>query len=198
MTHGQTHDSTHHAAPDFYDAMQQGFHWSVPTHFNMAEVCSRRWAAQADAGQRIAIITHQANGMPHTHSYAELQQAADALSHVLAGLGVQRGDRILLISQNCPQWVVAFYAALRAEAAIVPINPMSTAGEIDGYQQDSGATVAFVAQEFLGNVMPCLGEGGQGLQAVVVHAYSDALPATDPDTELPEVVTEPRQQLDHA
>ena len=132
-------------------------------------------------------------------TYADLQARVNAMAGFLQKeLGVQRGDRILLISQNCPQWVVAFYAALRAEAAIVPINPMSTAGEIDGYQQDSGATVAFVAQEFLGNVMPCLGEGGQGLQAVVVHAYSDVLPPELADPDLPEVVTEPRQALSHA
>ena len=36
---------------DFYESMQNGLGWVVPDDFNMAEVCSRRWAAQPDAAQ---------------------------------------------------------------------------------------------------------------------------------------------------
>ena len=56
---------------DFYDAMQQGFGWAVPEHFNMAEVCSRRWAAHPDAAQRVAIVEHasaDASGAPLHHA----------------------------------------------------------------------------------------------------------------------------------
>lgn len=132
-------------------------------------------------------------------TYAELKRRVHAMAGFLQQhLGVKPGDRILLISQNCPQWVVAFYATLRAQAAVVPVNPMSTASEIAGFQQDSGATVAFVAQEFLANVIPCLGQNGEGLQSVLVHAYSDALPAEGADADLPEVVTASRAALPHA
>ena len=132
-------------------------------------------------------------------TYAAFQQRVTAMAGFLQRtLGVQPGDRVLLVSQNCPQWVVAFYAILRAQAAVVPVNPMSTAGEIAGYQQDSGATVAFVAQEFLANVVSCLEEHGGGLQHAVVHAYSDVLPSQGADPDLPEVVTAPRAPLNHA
>lgn len=132
-------------------------------------------------------------------TYAALQRRVTAMAGFLQQtLGVQPGDRVLLISQNCPQWVVAYYAILRAQAAVVPVNPMSTAGEIAGYQQDSGASVAFVAQEFLANVVPCLQAHGGGLQHGVVHAYSDALPGEGADADLPEVVTAPRRPLSHA
>ena len=132
-------------------------------------------------------------------TYAALQRRVTAMAGFLQQtLGVQPGDRVLLISQNCPQWVVAYYAILRAQAAVVPVNPMSTAGEIAGYQQDSGASVAFVAQEFLANVVPCLQAHGGGLQHGVVHAYSDALPGEGADADLPEVVTAPRLPLSHA
>jgi len=132
-------------------------------------------------------------------TYAALQRRVTAMAGFLQQtLGVQPGDRVLLISQNCPQWVVAHYAILRAQAAVVPVNPMSTAGEIAGYQQDSGASVAFVAQEFLANVVPCLQAHGGGLQHGVVHAYSDVLPGEGADADLPEVVTAPRLPLSHA
>ena len=108
-------------------------------------------------------------------TYREL--AAESL--VLAGfmqqrLGIQHGDRILLISQNCPQFVLVYLAALRIGAAVVPVNPMSTLSECRYYAQDSGATVAFVAQDLLAQVLPML---GIELQSVVVHAYTDGLTA---------------------
>ena len=132
-------------------------------------------------------------------TYAAFQRRVTAMAGFLQRtLGVQPGDRVLLISQNCPQWVVAFYAILRAQAAVVPVNPMSTSGEIAGYQQDSGATVAFVAQEFLAHVLPCLKAHGGGLQHAVVHAYSDVLPSEGADADLPAVVTAARVPLRHA
>ena len=107
---------------DFYDAMQQGFGWQVPEYFNMAEVCSRRWAAQPAAHQRVAIVEHQpadtrGHGVPpRNYSYAQLQQAADALSHVLTDLGVQRGDRVGLYMPNLPETFIAFFAVLKLGA----------------------------------------------------------------------------------
>ena len=65
MTSRQTHDNAR-ATGDFYAAMQQGFGWSVPANFNMALVCSQRWAAQADASQRIAIIEHHTGCLLYT------------------------------------------------------------------------------------------------------------------------------------
>ncbi len=106
-------------------------------------------------------------------TYREL--AAESL--VLAGfmqqrLGIQHGERILLISQNCPQFVLVYLAALRIGAAVVPVNPMSTLSECRYYAQDSGAAVAFVAQDLLAQVQPML---GAELQSVVVHAYTGGL-----------------------
>ncbi len=106
-------------------------------------------------------------------TYREL--AAESL--VLAGfmqqrLGIQHGERILLISQNCPQFVLVYLAALRIGAAVVPVNPMSTLSECRYYAQDSGAAVAFVAQDLLAQVQPML---GIELQSVVVHAYTGGL-----------------------
>ena len=51
---------------DFYEAMQQGFGWQVPEHFNMAEVCSRRWAAQPDAAHRVATSSTKRPTQPGT------------------------------------------------------------------------------------------------------------------------------------
>lgn len=128
--------------------------------------------------------------------YAALKARVDAMAGYLhQHLGVRRGDRVLLMSQNCPQFVIAYYAVLRAGAAVVPVNPMSTAPEIRYYAADSGARVAFVAQELLPQLAACIGsaEAG-GLDAVVVHAYSDSLTAPA-DEEVPDWVRAARAPL---
>ncbi len=134
-----------------------------------------------------------------TLTYAVLLARVEALAGYLTQrLGVQRGDRVLLMSQNCPQYVAAYYGIMRAGAVVVPVNAMCTPSEIRYYMQDSGARVAMVAQELLPQVMPLLqpGDGG-ALQAVLVHAYSEGLPAQPASDEVPDAVPDvvfaPRQ-----
>lgn len=83
---------------------------------------------------------------------------------------------------------------LRAGAVVVPVNPMSKAAEVRHYAADSGARIAFVAQELL----PALafGEGDGELRAALVHAYADAIDAPASNDALPGWVTAPRAPLD--
>jgi fatty-acyl-CoA synthase len=130
-----------------------------------------------------------------TLTYAALHARVEALAGYLTQrLGVQRGDRVLLMSQNCPQYVAAYYGIMRAGAVVVPVNAMCTQSEIRYFMQDSGARVAMVAQELLPQVMPLLQAGDpDALQAVLVHAYSEGLPAQPVSDEVPDVVLAPRQ-----
>jgi fatty-acyl-CoA synthase len=133
-----------------------------------------------------------------TLSYAALHARVEALAgYLVQRLGVQRGDRVLLMSQNCPQYVVAYYGIMRAGAVVVPVNAMCTQSEIRYYLQDSGARVAMVAQELLPQVMPLLQPAdANALQALLVHAYSEGLPAQPASDEVPDVVLAPRQWLE--
>ena len=125
--------------------------------------------------------------------YATLKSRVDAVAAYLQQrLGVRRGDRVLIMSQNCPQFIIGFYAALRADACVVPVSPMSTASELRYYAENSGARVLLAAQELLEPAKACVAQGV--FDAVLVHAYSDVLPAQVPD-ELPDVVLAPREPL---
>jgi fatty-acyl-CoA synthase len=122
--------------------------------------------------------------------YAELKQRVDAMASFLRGeLKVRRGDRVLIASQNCPQFIIAFYAILRAGGVVVPVNPMSKAAEVRYYAENSGARVAFVAQELLPSIEPGL------LEAVIVHAYSEAVAPDCPADEVPDWVAEPLRPI---
>ena len=128
-------------------------------------------------------------------SYGALLSRVEALAgYLVQRLDVKPGDRVLLMSQNCPQYVAAYYGIMRAGAVVVPVNAMCTPSEIRYYLQDSGARVAMVAQELLPQVLPLLQpHAADALQAVLVHAYSEGLPAQPASDEVPDVVLAPPQ-----
>ena len=65
-----------------------------------------------------------------TLNYRELSDLADRFAAGLQSLGVKKGDRVALVLPNSPQYVIAFYGALRAGAIVVPTNPLYTPREM--------------------------------------------------------------------
>ncbi|WP_225984866.1 long-chain fatty acid--CoA ligase [Noviherbaspirillum aerium] len=127
-------------------------------------------------------------------TYAELKRETDALAGFLQQrFGIRKGDRVLLMSQNCPQFVIAYYAILRADAVVVPVNAMSTARELEHYVSDSGARAAIVGQELYKSVAPCM--HGQGLRHVLLHRYADYL-REKTDMSIPDVLQQPELVVD--
>lgn len=123
-------------------------------------------------------------------TYAQFHGEVLALAGYLQqACGVARGDRVLLDMQNSPQFIIAYYAILRADAMVVPVNPMLMTDELRHYVDDSGAKVAIVSQEVYARVAPLVGSAG--LSGVVVAAYSDYLTAPT-DLTVPDVVRAPR------
>lgn len=108
--------------------------------------------------------------------------------------GVRKGDRVLLYMQNSPQFVLAYYGILRADAVVVPVNPMSLTDELAHYVADSGARVAFTAQDIYQRMRPHL---GCGLDHIIVGTYSDCLEQAT-DLAVPDFVAAPRHAYDDA
>jgi fatty-acyl-CoA synthase len=77
-----------------------------------------------------------------TLTYAQLLQKAERLAAYLYKLGVKKGDRVVLNMQNCPQLIIAHWAILRANAVVVPVNPMNRAEELKHYITDPDAKLA--------------------------------------------------------
>ncbi|MGB4371454.1 MAG: long-chain fatty acid--CoA ligase [Dethiobacteria bacterium] len=75
--------------------------------------------------------------MGHEITYAGLQSQVEKLAAALEGLGVKKGDRVAIHLPNCPQFPIAFYAALSLGAIAVPCNPMYVARELTHQLNDS-------------------------------------------------------------
>ncbi len=80
-------------------------------------------------------------------SYGWLLKEVERFSAVLAGLGVQKGDRVGLILPNCPEYVIAWYACMRIGAIAVGNNPLYTERELEHQIKDSGARVMVVLDQ---------------------------------------------------
>lgn len=75
--------------------------------------------------------------MGHEITYAGLQSQVEELAAALEGLGVKKGDRVAIHLPNCPQFPIAFYAALSLGAIAIPCNPMYVARELTHQLNDS-------------------------------------------------------------
>ncbi len=105
---------------DNWAAMHRAFGWRVPRSFNIAQACCGRWARRPDAGERVAIIAHGAPGAA-TLTFAQLQREANAMSRLLAGLGVERGDRVAIVMPQRFETAIAYMAVLQLGAVAMPL-----------------------------------------------------------------------------
>jgi fatty-acyl-CoA synthase len=145
-------------------------------------------ASAARAPERRALVFYGS-----TLTYPEVERQCERLAGFLqTECGVRRGDRVALYMQNSPQFVIAFYAILRADAAVVPVNPMNLTGELEYMLSDSGAEILIAAQDLAMNAVSLL--GGKPLRRLIVSAYSDY--ATETDLPVPEFVRAPRKPWD--
>ena len=107
-------------------------------------------------------------------SYRQLSDQADRFGNAVRGLGVDRGDRVMLLLPNLPQTVIAYYGALRAGATVVFASPTNSADQVLRQAKDSGAKVAVTLTRFgeLGKRM----KAEAGVEHVVFAHVKDYLP----------------------
>jgi long-chain acyl-CoA synthetase len=108
-----------------------------------------------------------------TLSYRELREASDRLANALASLGVKKGDRVALYLLNSPQFIIAYFAALKCGATVTPISPVYTSHEVRYQVEDSGAR-AIVCQDIL---YEKIAKSGVKLDLAVVTNVGEYLPA---------------------
>ncbi len=130
-------------------------------------------ASAARVPQRPAIHFHG-----RSLTYAALLEAVERLAGWITAQGVEKGAPVLLDMQNSPQFVIAYYAILRADAAVVPVNPMNRTAELRHLAQDTGARLAICGTEVLDQFRPLLDEGA--LAHVLAGAYADMADPADP------------------
>ena len=112
-------------------------------------------------------------------TYSQLLQQAERLAAYLHSIGVEKGDRVLLDMQNCPQLVIAHWAILRANAVVVPVNPMNRAEELKHYILDPDVKVAITTGDLAAELVKASDalEPKDRLAHLIVTQFSDAFDA---------------------
>ncbi|MBC7730715.1 MAG: long-chain fatty acid--CoA ligase [Bacteriovorax sp.] len=114
-------------------------------------------------------------------SFGELRNQAEAVAGWLQSVGVKAGDRVAIFMQNCPQYAAAFYGILRANAVVVPVNPMNRAEEFKHFITDPQTRVVICTADLAAIVAQA--DAGvpeaDRLTKVLVTRYTDAMPEGD-------------------
>jgi long-chain acyl-CoA synthetase len=107
-------------------------------------------------------------------SYRALDQAANRFAHALLSLGLGPGDRVALMLPNCPQFLIAFYGALKAGAVVTAVNPLYTPRELAYQLNDAGAHTLVTLSKFYPTVEAV--RGSTELRQVIVTNIKEYLP----------------------
>lgn len=106
-----------------------------------------------------AAIRYKAGGSWQEITYIELSRRARRFSDYLIENGIQRGDRIAILSEGRPEWGISLFAAIRAGALIVPLDTKLTAPELTTILQDATPRAIVFSnpfQDVIETVVPAL------------------------------------------
>lgn len=85
-------------------------------------------------------------------TYGELDRLSNAGAAAFRSLGVRRNDRIALLLPNCPQFLIAEFAAWKIGAIVAPLNPLYTEQELEGPLRENGIETIVTLTRFYGRV----------------------------------------------
>ncbi len=164
-------------------------HWPRRLPHSLTPPATTLWDNLATSAQR---YPHKACLVffGRVFSYADVLKKAERLALVLKGLGVEKGDRVVLNLQNCPQLVIAHFAILRANAVVVPVNPMNRVEELQHYITDPDTRVAITTGDRAAELAQASDAlpPGQRLAHLIVTQFTDAFDASVTGDEAPPAV----------
>lgn len=106
--------------------------------------------------ERIAIV-----GEPRSFTYGEVAALANRAGNALLDLGIERGDRVLIVLPDSGEFLAAFFGAAKIGAVAVPVNPFARVADYAHYIADAEARVAIVHSEAGAEFLPASGERPQ-------------------------------------
>ncbi|TFV95042.1 AMP-dependent synthetase [Oxalobacteraceae bacterium OM1] len=130
-------------------------------------------------------------GRPVT--YAELDRLSDRFAAKLHGLGVKKGDRVVLFLNNCPQYAIAHFGIQKLGAIVSPCSPLFKKHELEYQAGDLGAEVIVAADNLYPVVEQVLGT--TRLRHIFLTHYGDLLPA-EPTLDVPPELRTPKTPVD--
>jgi benzoate-CoA ligase family protein len=127
----------------------------IPQNENLEKLNIAAYFLDAPASlhpERIAIA-----GEPLEVTYGDLAALANRVGNALRAQGVSRGDRVLIVLPDSPEFVVAFFGAAKIGAVAVPVNPFARSSDYIHYLGNCEPRVAIVHSDALAEFLPASG-----------------------------------------
>lgn len=107
-------------------------------------------------------------------TYREMNELTDRLAAGLADLGLKKGERVGIFMPNTPQFVIAYFAVLKAGGVVVATNPLYSAREIEHQVNDAGIEIMLVMSNFYNLIKQV--QPKTKIRTVVVTNIKETLP----------------------
>jgi long-chain acyl-CoA synthetase len=137
-------------------------------------------ASAENHGRRVAL--RMTGERKETLTYGELWRHAERVGLFLAAAGVRTGDRVLLASENRPEWAAAYFGILRSGGVAVPVDAQLSPEEMANVARAAGIGVALVSEQVQGRVPDLaarLAAAGTEARVALLHeALAGGPPAT--------------------
>jgi acetyl-CoA synthetase/medium-chain acyl-CoA synthetase len=132
-----------------YVELARAFQWNVPAEFNFGYDAVDVFAADRS---RLALLYVREDGTSERHTFWDLKRRSDRFANALAGLGVRRGDPVLVMLPRVPEWQVAFLACLKLGALAIPCTASLRAKDVRFRAAHSGARAIVTTREKVAEV----------------------------------------------
>ncbi|HEY7676433.1 MAG TPA: AMP-binding protein, partial [Candidatus Methylomirabilis sp.] len=143
-----------------------------PEPFNAANYFIDRHLAEGRGG-KVAVRT-----LERAVTYADLCENVNRFGNCLRDLGLGRGERVLMVVNDCPEFFFLFWGAIKVGAIPVPLNTMLRARDVEFIIRDSGCAGLVYSPEFAGEIEAALAECGWRPRVVLrLEGGGDALGA---------------------
>ncbi|MGH7813614.1 MAG: acyl-CoA synthetase [Candidatus Binataceae bacterium] len=123
------------SAIEKYRAACREFRWNTPEHFNFGATIDHF----ARDPNRVALLWEDEDGRRARLTFADLARQSSQIANVLAGLGLKRGDPILLVLPRITLWQAAYVAALKLGLIVIPCTAMLREKDLTYRANHSGA-----------------------------------------------------------
>jgi len=113
-----------------------------------------------DEGRGAKVVIRTVSGREVT--YAQLAEGVNRCGNALTALGIERGQRMLMVVKDCPEFFYLFWGAIKAGIVPVPLNTLLRTADYRYMIEDSGCAAVVWSPEFAAEVLPAVGAAKPG------------------------------------
>jgi acyl-coenzyme A synthetase/AMP-(fatty) acid ligase len=120
---------------DTYEKLYREFHWETPQHFNFGATID----SFASDPNRVALLWEDQDGNRARLTFADISAQSNRIANMLVGLGIKRGDPVMIVLPRIPLWQTAYIGALKMGAIVIPCVSMLREKDLAYRANHSGA-----------------------------------------------------------